>query len=149
MGRLKTGAERDLVDDYLRRAEAQGRNIALTPFAEKEIDARSLSGASVETGALVQSLPSSAIVIALDERGKSMDSRAFSTLIGGARDDGARDMVFLIGGADGMDRAMLPPGTRLLSLGAMVWPHRLVRVMLAEQLYRAAALLSGAPYHRD
>lgn len=149
IGRIKAGPERALVDDYLRKAESAGRGMALSPFAEREIDNRALSGKSAETAALTDALPPAAEAIALDERGKTMDSRRFAADIARMRDDGVRDLVFFIGGADGLDRAALPAGTRLLSLGPMVWPHRLVRVMLAEQLYRAVSLLSGAPYHRD
>lgn len=149
IGRIKSGPERELVDAYLRKAEAAGRALALAPFAEREIDNRALTGKSAETAALADALPPGAGVIALDERGGTMDSRRFANDIARTRDDGARDLVLFIGGADGLDRAALPSGARLLSLGPMVWPHKLVRVMLAEQLYRAVSLLAGAPYHRD
>jgi 23S rRNA (pseudouridine1915-N3)-methyltransferase len=149
IGRVKSGPEREMTDDYLRRAEGQGRALGLPAFTEREIDGRGLSGKAAETAALIGDLPPGAAVIALDERGKAMTSRQFADMIARQRDEGARDMVFLIGGADGMDRAALPQGTRLLSFGTMVWPHKLVRVMLAEQLYRAVSLMAGAPYHRD
>lgn len=148
IGRIKAGPERTLIDTYLDRAGHHGRATGLGPFAERELDGRTLSNRTEETRALVSSLPSGP-VIALDERGKAMDSRAFAGLIARERDGGARDMVFLIGGADGFDPAHLPSQLGKLSFGTMVWPHKLVRVMLAEQLYRAAALLAGAPYHRD
>ncbi|HEY6393752.1 MAG TPA: 23S rRNA (pseudouridine(1915)-N(3))-methyltransferase RlmH [Bryobacteraceae bacterium] len=85
--------------------------------------------------------------ILLDPDGKVFDSAQFSKLIGKSEDE-ARDLVFVIGGADG-----LPPGWRernclLLSLSAMTWPHELARAMLAEQLYRAFATLRGHPYPR-
>jgi len=148
IARIRPGPERTLIDTYLDRAGHHGRATGLGPFSEREFDTRSLTGATAETRALTENLPSG-VVIALDERGKQMDSRGFSSLLGHERDQGTRDMVCLIGGADGVDHEALPAGVRLLSLGQMVWPHKLVRVMLAEQLYRAAALLAGAPYHRD
>ena len=94
-------------------------------------------------------LPAGALVFALDETGKPMSSLDFSRVIETARDDGARDLVFLIGSADGHDRPALPQGARMLSFGKATWPHKLVRVMLAEQIYRAASVLAGAPYHRE
>ena len=89
-----------------------------------------------------------AYVIACDEHGTARASRAFAAEIARLRDDGVRKMVFVIGGADGLDPAVTGRADLLLSFGRMVWPHMLVRVMLAEQLYRASAILSGAPYHR-
>lgn len=148
ISRIRPGPERSLIDTYLDRASHHGRATGLGPVSEREFDTRSLSGAAAETRALAEGLPPGP-VIALDERGRHMDSRAFAHMLGKERDEGARDMTFLIGGADGFDHAALPAGARLLSLGQMVWPHKLVRVMLAEQIYRASALLSGAPYHRD
>jgi len=105
--------------------------------------------ATAETQALIADLPASALVFALDETGKPMSSLDFARAVETARDDGARDLVFLIGGADGHDRPALPQGARMLSFGKATWPHKLVRVMLAEQLYRAASVLAGAPYHRE
>jgi 23S rRNA (pseudouridine1915-N3)-methyltransferase len=148
IARIRPGPERSLVDTYIERANHHGRSTGLGPVSEREFDTRTLSGAAAETRALADGIASGP-VIALDERGKQMDSRAFSQMLGQERDQGARDMCFLIGGADGFDHDALPAGVRLMSLGRMVWPHKLVRVMLAEQIYRASALLSGAPYHRD
>jgi 23S rRNA (pseudouridine1915-N3)-methyltransferase len=89
------------------------------------------------------------IVVVLDERGRSLTSRDFATRIGTWRDDGAGEIVFLIGGADGHDEAVRARADLLLSLGSMTWPHQMVRVLLAEQLYRAQQILAGHPYHRD
>ncbi|AZU02786.1 hypothetical protein X907_0237 [Glycocaulis alkaliphilus] len=148
ISRIRPGSERSLADTYIERANHHGRATGLGPVSEREFDTRSLSGAAAETRALIEGL-GSGIVIALDERGKQMDSREFAQMIGRERDQGTREMYFLIGGADGFDHSLLPGNVRLLSFGRMVWPHKLVRVMLAEQIYRASALLSGAPYHRD
>ena len=89
------------------------------------------------------------IVVVLDERGRSLTSRDFATRIGAWRDDGAGEIVFLIGGANGHDEAVRDRADLLLSLGTMTWPHQMVRVLLAEQLYRAQQILAGHPYHRD
>ena len=85
----------------------------------------------------------------MDERGKSLSSPEFARQLQSCREDGLSHLVFLIGGADGFDPALLPAGVQKLSLGRMVWPHKLVRVMLAEQLYRGVSLLAGTPYHRE
>ncbi len=76
-----------------------------------------------------------------------MTSPEFAAQLGTWR-DAARDVAFVIGGAGGIDPALRDRADAAFSLGAMVWPHLLVRVMLAEQLYRAAAILAGSPYHR-
>ena len=97
---------------------------------------------------LQAALPSGARVAALDAGGDAMTSEAFAALIGRWRDDGAGDVGFLIGGADGLEPGLVQAADRVLSLGPMIWPHMLVRAMLAEQLWRAASILSGHPYHR-
>jgi len=94
-------------------------------------------------------LPNAAAVFALDETGRAEDSEAFARRLGERRDAGVRDAVFLIGGADGHDRERLPSTVRLIAFGPQTWPHKLVRVMLAEQIYRAVSILAGTPYHRE
>jgi 23S rRNA (pseudouridine1915-N3)-methyltransferase len=149
VGRLKAGPERAMVDDYLARATATGRPSGLGPFTEHEIDPRRLKDKAAETAALLDGLEPGTLVIALDETGKTISSMDFAHRLSRARDDGVRSAVFLIGGADGHERALLPPGVQMISYGSATWPHKLVRVMLAEQLYRAASLIAGAPYHRE
>jgi 23S rRNA (pseudouridine1915-N3)-methyltransferase len=149
VGRLKAGPERVLVDDYLGRASALGRSHGLGPFTERETDPRALKDKAAETRALLDGLSPGALVVALDETGKAFGSKCFSNLILKARDDGVREAVFLIGGADGHARDLLPDGARLVSFGKATWPHMLVRAMLAEQLYRGVSLIAGTPYHRE
>ncbi len=149
IGRIKSGPERTLVDDYLSRATALGRGIGLGPATEREYDPRNLKDKTAETEALVSDIAPGALVFALDETGKSMTSMAIAKVMETARDDGVRDAVFLIGGADGHARHLLPSGARLLAFGAATFPHKLVRVMLAEQVYRAVSLIAGTPYHRE
>jgi len=88
-------------------------------------------------------------VIACDEHGKARTSRAFAGHIAKLRDDGARKLVLVIGGADGLDASVLAAADETLAFGVQTWPHALVRAMLAEQVYRAVTILSGSPYHRD
>ncbi|MEO9900230.1 23S rRNA (pseudouridine(1915)-N(3))-methyltransferase RlmH [Nisaea sp.] len=98
---------------------------------------------------LLALVPDGAIAVALDERGKTLSSAEFSSRIGTWRDDGIRDIVFLIGGADGHHDRVRNRADLLFSLGRATWPHMLVRGMIAEQLYRAQQILAGHPYHRE
>ena len=147
VGRLRGGPEQVLIDDYLARFDAAGRSMALGPARVTEVEPRRGRGPDAEAEALLAAVPEGP-VIALDERGRTLDSPAFAQLLARHRDDGARDLSLLIGGADGHGAAVRQRADLLLSLGPMVWPHMLVRVMLAEQLYRAASILAGSPYHR-
>src|SRR5262252_3827200 len=100
---------------------------------------------SREAKLLLAAIPEDARAVALDGRGKALDSAGLARQLGRWRDQGARDVAFLIGGADGLDDSVLERADLVLSLGPMTWPHALVRVMLAEQLYRADTILSGHP----
>jgi 23S rRNA (pseudouridine1915-N3)-methyltransferase len=148
VGRLRAGPEAALVTDYLTRFERTGRALGLSPAHLVEVEDRRGGGPAAEAALLAAALPKGARLAVLDERGSQLDSPGFARLLRRAADDGARDHAFAIGGADGLDPAFRDRADHVLSLGAMVWPHLLVRVMLAEQLYRAASILAGTPYHR-
>ncbi len=149
VGRLRKGPERDLVTDYLTRFDRTGRALALGPCHEHEVDERKALTMRDQAVSLERVVPAGAAMVALDERGDMLDSRSFAQFIAATRDAGASDMAFVIGGADGLEPALRDAARKRISFGAMVWPHMLVRVMLAEQIYRAATILSGSPYHRD
>ena len=149
VGRQKGGPEASLVADYLSRFDATGRALGLGPARVIEVEDKKRRGAAAEGELLLTAAPEGAVLIGLDERGKPMDSRAFAALLADQRDQGRRDIAFLIGGADGHQADLRGRCDRLLSFGAMVWPHMLARVMLTEQLYRGASILAGTPYHRD
>ena len=102
-----------------------------------------------EGSLLLKAVPVGAFVVVLDERGKSLTSIEFSKILGAWQDDGARDVAFLIGGADGHAEEVLQRANFKLSLGSLTWPHLLVRGMLTEQVFRAQSILSGHPYHRE
>ncbi len=148
VGRLRSGPERDLVDDYLQRFDRTGRALFLGPTTEHEVEDKKNAGMAAEADLLSRAMPPSAVVVTLDERGKLLSSPEFAAMLARWRDDGRQDLAFVIGGADGIDPALRARADASVSLGAMVWPHMLVRVMLAEQLYRAASILAGLPYHR-
>lgn len=148
VGRLRAGPERELIDDYLKRFDRTGRGIGLGPVSVCEVEDRKGGGMAAEAGLLRRVVPSGARLCVLDERGKVIGSPAFSDMLCGWRDQGAQDVAFVIGGADGVDPALRGSADAVLSFGKMVWPHMLARVMLAEQIYRAAAIAAGTPYHR-
>ncbi|MDX8346736.1 23S rRNA (pseudouridine(1915)-N(3))-methyltransferase RlmH [Cognatiyoonia sp. IB215446] len=148
VGRLRQGPERVLYEDYLTRFERTGRNLSLGPAELIEVEDKKGGGMAAEAALLSRAAPDGALLCSLDERGKMMSSPDFAAQLAAWRDQGRQDVAFLIGGADGLDPALHARADASLSFGKMVWPHMLVRVMLAEQLYRAASILAGGPYHR-
>ena len=144
VGRAKSDAVTALYGEFARRLR--------WPCQLQEIDLRAKLPAGArktrEGERLLAAVPRGARLVALDERGKCLDSAAFAARIGGWRDEGLGDLAFVIGGPDGLSRAVLERADLALSLGPMTWPHLLVRALLAEQLYRAQCILDGHPYHR-
>lgn len=149
VGRLRTGPECALIDDYLKRFDRTGRALGLGPARLIEVEDRKGGGMPAEAALLRRAIPTGALMCTLDERGKQMSSPDFAAQMGKWRDAGRSDLAFVIGGADGIDPDLRQDADFSLSFGAMVWPHMLVRVMLAEQIYRAATILAGGPYHRQ
>ncbi|MEO9576483.1 MAG: 23S rRNA (pseudouridine(1915)-N(3))-methyltransferase RlmH [Tateyamaria sp.] len=148
VGRLRGGPEADLISDYTTRFDRTGRALGLGPLSVVEVEDRKGGGMAAEADLLRRALPKGALICCLDERGRVEASPGFAKRLGGWRDAGRSDVAFVIGGADGIDPSLRAEANHLLSFGAMVWPHMLVRVMLSEQLYRAASILAGSPYHR-
>lgn len=146
IGKIKRGPERELIDDYLSRAKRAGQSLGFRGIDEIELE--SGGGLQKEGERLSAAIPAGAVVMRLDERGKSQRSEPFAKNLGDMRDNG-RDICFLIGGADGYSDAVKEIAPQTLSLGDFTWPHKLARVMLAEQIYRAISILAGTPYHKD
>jgi 23S rRNA (pseudouridine1915-N3)-methyltransferase len=147
VGKWKAGPERALFEEYKKRLK--------WPLTLKEVEERRPLPASQlkarEAELLRAALPprsGSALLVALDERGKALSSAALAKQIAAWQQRGVGDLGFLIGGADGLDDGLRAEADLVLSLGAMTWPHMLVRVLLIEQLYRARQILAGHPYHR-
>lgn len=133
-------SEETLISGYLKR---------LTGKVDLLInDGRKLRNKAEETAWLLQQTADVEALIALDEQGKELTSMQFARQLEKWQESGISTIGFLIGGADGLDKAQLPRKTQLLCFGRMTWPHILARVMLAEQLYRAESILKGHPYHR-
>ncbi len=148
MGRLRAGPEKTLVDDYLARFGKTARALGWSGAEVTEIDDRKGGGKTGEAALLRKAIPAGAVLICLDERGDTLASTDFADRLRRWADQGRSDAAVVIGGADGIDPGLVAEADLVLSFGAMVWPHMLARAMLAEQLYRAATILTGGPYHR-
>jgi 23S rRNA (pseudouridine1915-N3)-methyltransferase len=149
---MKAGPERELVERYLSRAGAGGKSLGLSGFTVAEFPesraSRPAQRKSEEATVLAGAIPEGAVIVALDERGQNIASLALADRVGRWRDEGRPALVFLIGGADGLDPALVARSDLSLAFSALTWPHQLVRIMLAEQIYRTTTILSGHPYHR-
>lgn len=151
VGRMKAGPERDLVARYLDRLAKSGPAVGMEFVGVSEIpesQARSAEQRMREEAEKLEASLGDAALVLLDERGKNMTSPAFADYLSRHIDGGRRTMIVAIGGADGHDPTLRAKADLLLSFGALTWPHQLVRVLLAEQLYRASTILSNHPYHR-
>ena len=156
VGKLPAGPERELVERYQKRLDQLARSVRVGPATLHEVEARGADAKSgveqrrVAEGALLErALAPAERLVALDERGETIGSAAFAKRLGAWRDSGAAAAGFVIGGADGLTDELRNKATLTLSFGKLTWPHALARVMLFEQLYRAAAVLAGHPYHRE
>jgi 23S rRNA (pseudouridine1915-N3)-methyltransferase len=152
VGRLKSGPERDLVERYRERFADLARKLGFRGLEIHEIPesrAREAAGRMADEAAAISALiPQDSLVVALDERGKAVDSAAFAKQLGRWRDESTANVVFLIGGADGLSPELRRTIKTVFAFGTATWPHQLVRIMLLEQIYRAATILAGHPYHR-
>ncbi len=153
IGRMKAGPEQELLSRYIGRLVNMGHARGLTDVVMREFAESAGKDAAgrkrKEAQNLIAALPKGAVMVALDEGGDSLPSWKFATRIGRWADQGIQNLAFVLGGADGLDRQILVKAQSLLALGPMTWPHQIARILLAEQLYRAMAILSGHPYHRS
>ena len=145
VGRMRRDGLQRVFDDYQARSQ--------WPVTVREInERRSPSGDGAqrqwEADQIVSAIPDGAAVIALDEIGRDITSLDLASMLGVWRDDGVRDVAFLIGGADGHGDRARSRADATIRFGCLTWPHLMVRVMLMEQIYRAQTILAGHPYHR-
>ena len=146
VGRIKSGPELEMCDDYLDRFRKAGRQLGYRSADIVEVE--SGGGLDAEAERLMARIPAGASLIRLDEFGKEYRSTDFSSMLAKLRDQGVGDLCFLIGGAEGYGEAIRQAAPKCMAFGKQTWPHRLVRAMLAEQLYRAASVEAGLPYHK-
>ena len=152
IGRLKQGPERELAERYRERFDDIGRHLGFRGLEIQEIPesrARDATTRMVEEAAAIsQAIPAKSALVALDERGDNLDSSAFARHLGRWRDEQVPNTIFAIGGADGLSPELRRKAKLVIAFGSATWPHQMVRVMLLEQVYRAATILAGHPYHR-
>jgi 23S rRNA (pseudouridine1915-N3)-methyltransferase len=152
IGRLKQGPERELAERYRERFDDIGRKLGFRGLEIQEIpESRARDAATriaEEAAAISAAIPEKSVMVALDERGKSLDSATFAQQLGRWRDDQVANTIFTIGGADGLSPDLQRKAKLRIAFGSATWPHQMVRVMLLEQIYRAATILAGHPYHR-
>ena len=145
VGRLKSGPEQALADHF--------RGRITWPVTVREVEEKRKLPVDAlrrrEGDLLIAACPDNGAMVALDEKGQALASRRFADRLSAWQDEGIADIAFVIGGADGLDAAVLDRAGLTLSLGPMTWPHLMVRGMLFEQLYRAQQIMAGHPYHRD
>jgi 23S rRNA (pseudouridine1915-N3)-methyltransferase len=152
IGRLKQGPERELAERYRERFDDIGRKLGFRGLEICEIaESRARDAATritEEAAAISAAIPPKSVAVALDERGDNVDSATFARHLSRWRDDQVANTIFIIGGADGLSPELRRMAKLKLAFGAATWPHQMVRVLLFEQIYRAATILSGHPYHR-
>jgi 23S rRNA (pseudouridine1915-N3)-methyltransferase len=152
IGRLKQGPERELAERYRERFDDIGRKLGFRGLEIHEIpESRARDAAAriaEEAAAISAAIPEKSVLVALDERGKSLASASFAHELGRWRDEGVANTIFTVGGADGLSPDLQRKAKLRIAFGSATWPHQMVRVMLLEQIYRAATILAGHPYHR-
>ena len=152
VGRLKSGPERELVDRYGQRFLDLSRRLGFRGLEIHEVPESRAQETPVriaeEAASIARLIPDDAVAVALDEKGKTLTSTAFAEQLGRWRDESTANIVFVIGGADGLSPELRRRLQMTLAFGSATWPHQMVRIMLLEQIYRAATILAGHPYHR-
>ena len=152
VGRLKQGPERELAERYRKRFDEVGRKLGFRGLEIREIGESRAREAQAriaeEAAAIAAAIPENSVLVTLDERGDNIDSSAFARRLGQWRDQATAQTIFVIGGADGLSPELQGKAKSRVAFGAATWPHQMVRVMLLEQLYRAATILAGHPDHR-
>ncbi len=152
VGRLKQGPERELAERYRERFEDLSRKLGFRGIDVHEISESRARDAATriaeEAAAIATHIPEKSLLVTLDEHGQNIDSAGFAGQLGRWRDEAAPSTAFVIGGADGLSPELQRRAKLRIAFGTATWPHQIVRVLLLEQLYRAATILAGHPYHR-
>jgi 23S rRNA (pseudouridine1915-N3)-methyltransferase len=152
IGRLKQGPERELAERYRKRFDDIGRKLGFRGLEIHEIaESRARDAATriaEEATAISAAIPEKSVLVALDERGDNTDSNALAAHLARWRDQSVANTIFAIGGADGLSPELRRKAKLSIAFGSATWPHQMARVMLLEQVYRAATILAGHPYHR-
>lgn len=152
VGRMKQGPERELLDRYVDRARGLGRSLGIGAVTVREIDeSRARTPAERkrdEARALLAEATLPARLIALDERGRAVSSHAFADMVRASRDEAVSRLFVAVGGADGFADEVRARADACIGYGSATFPHQIVRLLAAEQIYRAFTIMAGHPYHR-
>jgi 23S rRNA (pseudouridine1915-N3)-methyltransferase len=143
IGKLKAGPLKELFHEYAKRIRweislEEIENLGSLPSSQQK---------RLETNLLIAKVPPTSTPFFLDEKGKNISSQDFAHLLDHLFLINKKP-IFIIGGAEGIERKLCPEGAQLISFGMMTWPHLLARILLIEQLYRAQEILNGTKYHR-
>src|SRR5579859_3433613 len=144
IGRLKQGPERELAERYRKRFDEIGRKLGFRGLEVHEIaESRArdaISRIAAEAAAISAAIPAKSMLVALDQHGDNLDSGLFARHLGRWRDDQFANTIFIIGGADGLSPELRRIAKLRVAFGSATWPHQMVRVLLLEQIYRAATI---------
>lgn len=144
IGRLKNGAESDLINHYAKQLRPA---LTITELPDAPGNMASHARLAKEAAAILKTIPQNAHVIALDSRGENINSQVLAQHIAKAKQAAKPHCYWVIGGQDGLDDTVLKRANLVLAFSKLTWPHKLARVMLAEQIYRTESILNGHPYH--
>lgn len=147
VGKLKEPYWRDAAAEYLKRLVPYAR-VRVVEIADRDLARGEDLARAAEADDIRRALPEGAHVVALDAEGRSLSSEAFSEWMGACGLDGRSHIAFVIGGSAGIAPDLLARADERISLGAMTFPHQMVRVVLVEQVYRGFRILRKEPYHR-
>ena len=145
---MRHGPEFELFNKYLSRSEKIGKTINFSSIEVTEYNGVTWTKPLLERSSS-RGFPSDSVKVLLDEKGENISSNFFSETLRSQRDSGVKEIIFFIGGAEGVPDNVTHCFDKTISFGKMVWPHLFVRIMRMEQMYRASTIIARLPYHKD
>ena len=149
VGRISNSFEAELVNRYMNRFNKLNKLIGLSLMQIIEVDDKKYKTKKQQAKKILEITKAETNIVIFDQIGKSISSENFTKYLTNQRDSGVKKLVFIIGGAFGLCRSLYKESNEIFSLGKMIWPHFLVRVMVTEQIYRSASIILGNPYHKN
>ena len=149
VGRISNSFEAELVNRYINRFNKLSNLIGLSLLPIIEVDDKKYKTKKHQAKKILEIIKIESNIVIFDQKGKSVSSENFTKYLINQRDSGEKKLVFIIGGAFGLCKSLYNESNEILSLGKMIWPHFLVRVMVTEQIYRSASIILGNPYHKN
>ena len=149
VGRISNSFEAELVNRYIYRFNKLNKLIGLSLMQIIEVDDKKYKTKKQQAKKILEMIKAETNIVIFDQIGKSISSENFTKYLTNQRDSGVKKLVFIIGGAFGLCRSLYKESNEIFSLGKMIWPHFLVRVMVTEQIYRSASIILGNPYHKN